>query len=79
MSKIAATFYHAGCPVCLDAESAVTRYLDQGKVALEVVHLGTAKQRLAEAERAGVKSVPALVIGGQTLHLNFGAALSALK
>lgn len=29
MSKITATFYHAGCPVCLDAETAVTRYLDQ--------------------------------------------------
>lgn len=79
MKKTPATFYHAGCPVCLDAESAVTRYLDQNKVALEVVHLGTAKHRVAEAERAGVRSVPALVIGGQTLHLNFGAALSALK
>ena len=79
MNKTNATFYHAGCPVCLDAESAVTRYLDQSKVALEVVHLGTAKHRVAEAERAGIKSVPALVVGGQTLHLNFGAALSALK
>jgi len=79
MNKTTATFYHAGCPVCLDAESAVIRYLDQNKVSLEIVHLGTAKQRVAEAERVGVKSVPALVIGGQTLHLNFGAALSALK
>jgi glutaredoxin len=79
MSKITATFYHAGCPVCLQAETAVTRYLDPTKVHLEVVHLGTAKGRLAEAERAGVKSVPALVLGGQTFHLNFGAALSALK
>lgn len=79
MSKTTATFYHAGCPVCLDAESAVTRYLDPAKINLEVVHLGTAKARVAEAERAGVKSVPALVIGKQTLHLNFGAALSALK
>ncbi|MBL9192661.1 MAG: thioredoxin family protein [Opitutaceae bacterium] len=79
MSKTTATFYRAGCPVCLDAESAVNRYLDQTKVALEVVHLGTAKQRLLEAEKAGVKSVPALVIGNQTLHLNFGAPLSALK
>ena len=33
----------------------------------------------AEAEAAGVKSVPALVVGGQTLHLNFGAPMSALK
>jgi glutaredoxin 3 len=79
MSKTTATFYHAGCPVCLDAESAVTRYLDTTKVNLEVVHLGTAKNRVAEAEAAGVKSVPALVVGGQTLHLNFGAPMSALK
>jgi glutaredoxin len=79
MSKTSAVFYHAGCPVCLDAESAITRYLDPTKVNLEVVHLGTAKNRLPEAEAAGVKSVPALVVGGQTLHLNFGAALSALK
>ncbi len=79
MSKITAKFYHAGCPVCLEAEAAVTGYLDRSKVDLEVVHLGTAKNRLAEAETAGVKSVPALVLGAQTLHLNFGAALSALK
>lgn len=79
MQTTTAIFYHAGCPVCLEAEAAVKQYLDRSKVALEVVHLGSAKQRLAEAERAGVKSVPALVIGGQTLHLNFGAALSALK
>ncbi len=79
MSKITATFYHAGCPVCFDAETAVTRYLDPTKLNLEIVHLGTAKGRVAEAEAAGVKSVPALVLGGQTLHLNFGAPLSALK
>ena len=79
MSKTTATFYHAGCPVCLDAESAVTRYLDAAKVNLEIVDLGTAKNRVAEAEAAGVKSVPALVVGGQTLHLNFGAPMSALK
>ena len=34
---------------------------------------------LAEAEAAGVKSVPALVVDGQVLHLNFGAALADLK
>jgi glutaredoxin len=79
MSKSTATFYHAGCPVCLDAESVVTRYLDTTKVNLEVVHLGAVRNRIPEAEAAGVKSVPALVVGGQTLHLNFGAPLSALK
>ncbi len=77
--KTQAKFYHAGCPVCLEAETAVTRYLDRSKVDLEVIHLGTAKSRLPEAENAGVKSVPALVVDGHALHLNFGAPLSALK
>ncbi|ATC64887.1 thioredoxin family protein [Nibricoccus aquaticus] len=77
--KTSAKFYHAGCPVCLEAESVVTRYLDPTKVNVEVVHLGSAKNRVAEAEAAGVKSVPALVIDGQPIHLNFGAALADLK
>ena len=77
--KASAQFYHAGCPVCLAAEAAVSRYLDPNRVDLEVVHLGTEKARVGEAERAGVKSVPALVIDGQALHLNFGADLAALK
>ena len=77
--KTSAKFYHAGCPVCLEAESVITRYLDSSKVDVEIVHLGSAKNRIAEASAAGVKSVPALVIDGQPLHLNFGAALTDLK
>ncbi len=77
--KTTAKFYHAGCPVCLDAERTVTTYLDRSKVDLEVVHLGSDKSRIAEAERAGVKSVPALVLAGNALHLNHGADLSALR
>lgn len=77
--KTTAKFYHAGCPVCLEAESVVTRYLDPAKVEVEIVHLGAAKHRVAEARAAGVKSVPALVIDGQTVHLNFGAALADLN
>ena len=76
--KTSAKFYHAGCPVCLEAESVITRYLDAAKVDVEIVHLGTAKNRVAEAAAAGVKSVPALVVDGQPLHLNFGAALADL-
>lgn len=77
--KTTAKFYHAGCPVCLDAERVVTRYLDPTKIQVEIVHLGTAKGRIAEAAAAGVKSVPALVIDGKPVHMNFGAALSDLK
>lgn len=74
-----ATFYHAGCAVCVDAERSVAEGLDRGRYAVEIVHLGEQKGRIAEAERAGVKSVPALVIGGHAYHINHGADLSVLK
>lgn len=74
-----ATFYHAGCPVCVDAEQSVAAALDPSRFDVEIVHLGDQKARLAEAERAGVKSVPALVMGGAAYHINHGADLSALK
>lgn len=34
---------------------------------------------IKDAEAAGVKSVPALVLDGQPFHINFGAGLDALK
>lgn len=77
--KSKAIYYHAGCPVCVAAEQNVARALDPQKFELEIVHLGQAKDRLAEAERAGVKSVPALVLAGAAFHINFGAALADLK
>lgn len=77
--KTKAIFYHAGCPVCISAEQTVAAALDADRFDLEVVHLGESKGRLDEAENAGVKSVPALVISGQPFHINFGAALSDLK
>jgi glutaredoxin len=74
-----ATFYHAGCPVCVEAERTVANALDKNLFKVEIVHLGQNKGRVAEAEKAGVKSVPALVIGGKPFHINHGADLSALK
>ena len=74
-----AVFYHAGCPVCVSAEQSVLAALDRNRFDVEVVHLGTTKGRVAEAERLGVKSVPALALDGQVFHINFGADLSALK
>jgi hypothetical protein len=46
---------------------------------VESVHLGTDKARVKEAEAAGVKSVPALVMNGAAFHINFGAGIDALK
>jgi hypothetical protein len=77
--KSKALFYHAGCPVCLDAEQQITNALDHSRYEIEFVHLGQARERVSEAARLGVNSVPALVLEGVPLHLNFGAPLSALK
>ncbi|MDI6747706.1 MAG: thioredoxin family protein [Rhodocyclaceae bacterium] len=77
--KTKAIFYHAGCPVCVAAEQNVANALDHAKYDVEIVHLGNDKSRLKEAESAGVKSVPALVMDGAAFHINFGADIEALK
>lgn len=74
-----AIFYHAGCPVCIDAEKMMMDYLDRSKVDVEFVHFGKEPARIAEAESAGVKSVPALVVDGQPYHINFGASMDEVK
>ena len=74
-----AIFYHAGCPVCVAAEDNVAKAIDRSRYAVEIVHLGKDKSRIAEAEAAGVKSVPALVLEGMPYHINFGAGIDALK
>ncbi|MDZ4774043.1 MAG: thioredoxin family protein [Planctomycetota bacterium] len=77
--KNKAIFYHAGCPVCVAAEQTVVSALDRTRYDVTVVHLGHDKNKVAEAERAGVKSVPALILDSNVFHINFGANLSALK
>ena len=76
MSK--SIFYHAGCPVCVSAEHDIVNLL--GSENVDVVHLGSDKSRIEEAEQAGVKSVPALVTpNGNVLHINFGASMADVK
>ncbi|MDL5510602.1 thioredoxin family protein [Arenibacter sp. M-2] len=71
-------FYHAGCPVCLSAEHEILELVGTDNV--EIVHFGTNKSRIPEAEKAGVKSVPALVTPtGNVLHINFGASMADVK
>ncbi|MEQ1706054.1 MAG: thioredoxin family protein [Rickettsiales bacterium] len=74
-----AIFYHAGCPVCVSAEQQVLDIVDRSRIELEVVHFAKDKNRIGEAEKLGVKSVPALVIGGTVLHINFGASMDDVK
>lgn len=71
-------FYHAGCPVCISAEHDIVNLIGADNV--EIVHLGDHRQRIAEAEKQGVKSVPALLThNGNVLHINFGASLTDVK
>lgn len=76
MSK--SVFYHAGCPVCVNAEQEIVSLI--GATNVEIVHLGKDRNRIGEAEKAGVKSVPALVTpSGNTLHINYGASMEDVK
>jgi hypothetical protein len=71
-------FYHAGCPVCISAEHDIINLIGEENV--EVVHIGEHRSRIEEAERSGVKSVPALVTpNGNVLHINFGASMAEVK
>ena len=75
-----AVFYHAGCPVCVSAEQEVLELIDAKKVDLRIVHLGEQQGKIADAEKSGVKSVPALVLeNGNVLHINYGASLAEVK
>ena len=70
-------FYHAGCPVCINAEHELVNLISSE---VEIVHLGEDKSRIAEAENAGVKSVPALITpNGNVMHINFGASMDDVK
>ncbi|MEO9804024.1 MAG: thioredoxin family protein [Reichenbachiella sp.] len=72
------TFYHAGCPVCVSAEQDLLNLINPKQV--DIIHLGDQREKLSEAEKLGVQSVPALVTPeGSVLHINFGAALADLK
>ena len=76
MSK--SVFYHAGCPVCVSAEHDIINLLGESNV--EVIHLGEDRAKIDEAEKVGVKSVPALLTpNGNVLHLNFGASMADVR
>lgn len=71
-------FYHAGCPVCVSAEHDIIHLI--GAKNVEIIHIGEDPNRIAEAEKAGVKTVPALVTpNGNVLHINFGASMAEVK
>lgn len=71
-------FYHAGCPVCISAEQDIIDLI--GVENLQIIHFGKDSDKIEEAEKAGVKSVPALLTpNGNVLHINFGASLADVR
>lgn len=71
-------FYHAGCPVCISAEHDILNLI--GETNVEIVNIGEDRNRIPEAEKVGVKSVPALLTpNGNVLHINFGASIADVK
>jgi hypothetical protein len=49
------TFYYAGCLVCISAEHDMISLI--GAEHVEIIHLGNDRNKIEEAERAGVKSL----------------------
>ena len=71
-------FYHAGCPVCISAEHDIINLVGRDNV--EIVHFGEDRSRIDEAEKAGVKSVPAMITpNGNVLHINYGASMADVR
>ncbi|MGG6270708.1 hypothetical protein ACQ4M3_39315 [Leptolyngbya sp. AN03gr2] len=66
------------CGVCIGVDRAIVQHLDSDRYELEYIDLTATPERIAEAESAGVKTVPALVLDGAVFHVNFGAELSAI-
>ena len=59
--------------------SFIERQLPLPEPAFSLEQFNKRVARIADAEAAGVASVPALVIGGAPLHINFGASLADVK
>ncbi len=71
-------FYHAGCQKCTSVELDIVKMIDAKN--LEVVNIGEYRSRISEAEKAGVKFVPALVRpNGNVLHINTGITIKDVK
>ena len=72
-----ATYFHAGCPVCIAAEEDLVEAL-AASVDITRVHLGDEPEHVEAARNAGVRSVPALVMNDRVFHINHGASLDDL-
>ena len=64
--------------VCVSVENGLVAALDPQRFEIEKVDVGRTRARIAEAKQRGVKTLPALVVGDDVFHVNFGANLADL-
>ena len=57
----------------------VAHAINQNDYDVEYIHFAEDPNRINEAESAGVRSVPALVLNDQVFHINFGASMEDVK
>lgn len=73
-----ATFYHAGCAVCVAAEQQVAQALDPQRYAVgDHPHLGTNKARIPRPTTGSPG--PGARHRWDPYHINFGASLADVK
>lgn len=68
--QMKAIFYHDGCKLCLSMAEVFGTLLDPTRYTTEVVNLGLHPERSAEADAAGIKVLPSLLLNGQVFAVN---------
>lgn len=68
--KTKAIFYHDGCKLCLSMAEVFGSALDPAQYVTEVVNLGLHPERVGEADAAGIKVLPSLLIDGRVFAVN---------
>ncbi|PLP97514.1 hypothetical protein [Cupriavidus pauculus] len=69
MSKVV-TLYHDGCNICLSVVDAVTRLIDADRHDLRVIDLSRERERATQAQAAGVKRLPSLVLDDKVFEID---------
>ena len=68
--KRKAIFYHDGCATCLSIAKTVVALVDVTVFDLEIVNLGRVATRADEAQAAGVRVLPSLVVDGFVMPID---------
>ncbi|SDD52856.1 hypothetical protein SAMN05216345_110160 [Cupriavidus sp. YR651] len=77
--KSEVVLYHDGCKVCLAVVDAMTGLIDSDRHDLTVINLAASHALTAQAEAAGVKRLPSLVIDGKVIEVQPHAPVAEFR